>query len=149
MSYDIDKYPAQSGRVIGEDGETYNLVDLMQGGTAASNENYDVDKYPAKSGRVIGEDGKVYNLVDLLQGTGGGGGEVSWENILNKPATFPPSTHNHTIAQVTGLQGELNAKLTASKMEAIPDSTAEDIETLVSNFNQLLAALRSAGVMNE
>lgn len=146
MSYDIDKYPAQSGRVIGEDGQTHNLVDLMQGGTAVSDATYEIDKYPAKSGRVIGEDGKVYNLVDLLQGVGGG--EVLWEDILNKPSTFPPSTHNHTIAQVTGLQGELNAKLTANKVEAIPDSTAQDIETLVNDFNQLLAALRSAGVMN-
>lgn len=31
MAYDIDRYPARSGRVIGEDGKVYNLVDLLQG----------------------------------------------------------------------------------------------------------------------
>ena len=28
--YDIERYPAQSGRLIGEDGEIYNLVDLLK-----------------------------------------------------------------------------------------------------------------------
>lgn len=30
MAYDIDRYPARSGRIIGEDGQLYNLVDLLQ-----------------------------------------------------------------------------------------------------------------------
>lgn len=30
MAYDIDRYPARSGRIIGEDGQVYNLVDLLQ-----------------------------------------------------------------------------------------------------------------------
>ena len=30
MSYNPDAYPARSGRLIGEDGEIYNLVDLLQ-----------------------------------------------------------------------------------------------------------------------
>lgn len=32
MNYDIERYPARSGRVIGEDGKTYNLVDLFNNG---------------------------------------------------------------------------------------------------------------------
>jgi len=32
MAYDIEKYPAQSGRVIGEDGQLYNIVELLQNG---------------------------------------------------------------------------------------------------------------------
>lgn len=31
-----------------------------------------------------------------------------WGDIANKPATFPPSSHTHSIAQITGLQGQLN-----------------------------------------
>ena len=31
-----------------------------------------------------------------------------WGDIANKPATFPPSPHTHSIAQITGLQGQLN-----------------------------------------
>ena len=30
MKYDIERYPAQSGSLIGEDGEIYNLVDLLK-----------------------------------------------------------------------------------------------------------------------
>lgn len=30
MEYDINRYPAQSGRIIGEDGKVYNLVDLLR-----------------------------------------------------------------------------------------------------------------------
>lgn len=30
MDYDINRFPAQSGRIIGEDGKIYNLVDLLQ-----------------------------------------------------------------------------------------------------------------------
>ena len=38
----------------------------------------------------------------------GGGGEVSWEDVTGKPSTFPPATHTHSIADVTGLQAALN-----------------------------------------
>lgn len=30
MEYDINRFPAQSGRIIGEDGKIYNLVDLLK-----------------------------------------------------------------------------------------------------------------------
>src|SRR5690606_22240166 len=30
MAYDIDRYPARSGRIIGEDGQIYNLDELLQ-----------------------------------------------------------------------------------------------------------------------
>lgn len=35
---------------------------------------------------------------------------VSWANLSDKPATFPPSAHTHTIANVTGLQAAIDAK---------------------------------------
>lgn len=30
MQYDIERFPAQSGRLIGEDGKVYNLIDLLK-----------------------------------------------------------------------------------------------------------------------
>lgn len=30
MKYDINRFPAMSGRIIGEDGQVYNLVDLLK-----------------------------------------------------------------------------------------------------------------------
>lgn len=38
------------------------------------------------------------------------GGSVTWGSIDGKPTTFPPSTHTHTIAQVTALQTALDGK---------------------------------------
>lgn len=34
----------------------------------------------------------------------------SWFNIIDKPTTFPPDPHGHTIANITGLQTALDAK---------------------------------------
>ena len=33
-----------------------------------------------------------------------------WANITGKPSTFPPSSHTHTISQITDLQNQLNGK---------------------------------------
>lgn len=38
----------------------------------------------------------------------GAGGEVYWDSIKNKPATFPPRAHKHPISDVTGLQTTIN-----------------------------------------
>lgn len=38
----------------------------------------------------------------------GAGSEVSWDNIQNKPETFPPSSHKHAISDVTNLQTTIN-----------------------------------------
>jgi hypothetical protein len=41
---------------------------------------------------------------------GGSAGAVTWDDVTDKPASFPPSTHSHTIASVTSLQEALDAK---------------------------------------
>jgi hypothetical protein len=40
----------------------------------------------------------------------GGMSSVAWGDITDKPTTFAPSAHTHTIANVTGLQSALNGK---------------------------------------
>lgn len=62
-----EKYMPASGRLIDEDGQIYNIVDLLGGGTPTDNKVYNIDAYAPTSGRVIGEDGKVYNLIVLLR----------------------------------------------------------------------------------
>lgn len=54
--------------------------------------------------------------------------------------TYPQS-------QITGLTTDLAAKLTASKAAAQADSTATDVAGLVTDFNALLAKLRTAGIL--
>ena len=39
----------------------------------------------------------------------GGGGSVAWGDVTGKPSTFAPATHEHAIADVTGLQTALDA----------------------------------------
>lgn len=58
-----------------------------------------------------------------------------------------PTSHTHTIANVTNLQTSLDAKITATKGVAVADSTATDVAGLVANFNSLLASLRTAGII--
>lgn len=126
---DADKTTAESGRLIGEDGNLYNQVDLMQGTVSPLAVGLDVNKYPARSGRLIGEDGQLYNMVDLLQGSGA----VDWSEILNKPTVFPSN-----LANISDL----------SQGPAVADSVgAADIATLEAKVNELLSALRTAGII--
>src|SRR5699024_12170939 len=41
---------------------------------------------------------------------------TDWKDIENKPETFPPTSHKHTISDVTNLQTELES----AKSYAIP-----------------------------
>jgi hypothetical protein len=44
-------------------------------------------------------------------GAAGLPGTTDWAGITGKPSTFPPSTHTHAIADTTGLQTALDAKI--------------------------------------
>lgn len=44
---------------------------------------------------------------------------VSWDDISDKPATFPPGTHTHTMAQVTGLDNALAGKTDKAYVDAV------------------------------
>lgn len=57
-------------------------------------------------------------------GGGGGGGPVAWADVTGKPSTFTPSAHTHAIADVTGLQDELDSK---SSVTAIDGGTAASV----------------------
>lgn len=59
----------------------------------------------------------------------------AWTEVTGKPTTFTPPAA--TEAAIGGV------KMAATQA----DSTATDIETLVSDFNSLLAKLKAAGIM--
>lgn len=46
---------------------------------------------------------------------GGTADSVAWENVTGKPSTFPPSTHQHAISDVTGLQDALDSVATQTE----------------------------------
>ena len=50
---------------------------------------------------------------DLVDNTDAQNPEIllpTWTQVSEKPATFPPAAHNHTISQITDLQTELDGK---------------------------------------
>ena len=51
------------------------------------------------------------------------GGVSSWTELADKPSTFPPAAHSHTIANVTDLQTMLNSKAASAHGHAVADVT--------------------------
>lgn len=49
-------------------------------------------------------------ITTLENATPGGSTSLDWANITNKPTTFAPAPHVHTISDITGLQAAINAK---------------------------------------
>jgi hypothetical protein len=58
--------------------------------------------------------GDVYTRTQL--NTSGGGGIVHWANVSNKPSTFPPEYHTHSISEVIGLWAELGNFYTTTQL---------------------------------
>lgn len=56
----------------------------------------------------------------------GGGGAVSWNDVLSKPTEFPPSAHQHTLEDVPDLQTLVNGKASKPKVYTTPPNTAPD-----------------------
>ena len=127
---DINDYAPQSGRIIGEDGKIYNLVDLLKstggGGGDMLKEVYDTN-----------DDGKV----DAAEAAD----SVPWDGVTGKPSTFPPASHTHEMAQVNGLQAALDGKMNAnaaSGVTPIEDPAAATVEDVANKINELIAALQ-------
>ena len=78
-------------------------------------------------------DNAVFKTKAEEAGVGGGTAEsVDWENVQNKPETFPPSTHNHPTSEVIDLD---------TKLESI-DNT---LTTYQGNFTAISQSLNAMG----
>jgi Phage tail repeat like/BppU N-terminal domain len=64
----------------------------------------------------------------LLAAGEGGGGIVSWADILGKPAIFPVEPHIHEILDVTGLQAALDGKADSGELGAPAEHTHEILD---------------------
>lgn len=85
---------------------------------------------------------KTIKVADLANGAGGA---VKWEDITGKPADFPPTIGTTSTTAMAG-----NKTPTATQrggvllQPAIANLTAAPTQ---ADFNALLAALRTAGVL--
>lgn len=70
-----------------------------------------------------------------------GGGTMEWDDILNKPTSFTPSAHTHSISDITNLQTSLNLKLDKS----IFDDMFELVTQSGSTFIRAKYAFTSVG----
>lgn len=68
--------------------------------------------------------------------------DSTWENIQNKPDTFTPSEHNHTIGDITGLQNELNSKETPSGAQAKANQAEQNAKNYTDS--ELVAHAKNA-----
>jgi hypothetical protein len=46
-----------------------------------------------------------------------GSGSTDWNDITNKPVSFPPSSHSHAISDVVGLQAALDSKISEAPQD--------------------------------
>jgi len=69
---------------------------------------------------------------------GGGGGSFEWDDILNKPTSFAPSTHAHSISHIQGLQLTLNSKAFTADLDNKADVFHTHIISDVTNLQSSL-----------
>ena len=77
--------------------EAYRHVWFSDAGTETARCYNDSFKYDPKSNK-------------LTVNISGSANSVPWSGITGKPSTFTPSSHTHTISQITNLQSVLNGK---------------------------------------
>src|SRR5690606_32403738 len=76
-----------------------------------------------------------------------GGGEavdVAWADVTGKPSTFPPATHTHAVADVTGLQAAIDGKQAAGSYAAATHTHAvADVTGLQAIINDLTSRIEA------
>lgn len=93
----------------------------------------------------------VFNGHDWTEvPSSGGGGPVSWNDVTDKPSTFPPSAHTHEIGDVDGLSDELtnlqnsiDDKVDSSELANY--ATTEDLSDGLSSKADAEAAMPPGG----
>ena len=95
----------QNITINGEHVTKENIVDKFneiantpQGGGTKINAGTNITLQPQEDGSIT------------ISATGELGGTVAWADVTDKPETFTPSAHTHLSADITDLQGKLDAK---------------------------------------
>lgn len=101
------------------------ILDNIEGGSGGTCSIEVIDSLDSVSSTAAlsARQGKI--LSELISDKGS---VSSWNDIKDKPSTFNPSAHNHTITEITGLQAELNSKASSSHTHSIANITNLQIE---------------------
>ena len=96
--------------------EAYRHIWFSDSATETKRVSDDAFKYDPKSNTVTAN----------ITGNAASASSVNWSNVKNKPSTYTPSAHTHTIANVTGLQGQLDTRALSKTL------SSEDLNTVVT-----------------
>lgn len=96
---------ARQGKVI------KNLISAMSGSEGEIVAVEVIDSLTSTSTTAALSANMGRELKDLIENNSG---VSSWDDIENKPSTFTPSSHTHTIANITNLQSTLDGKASST-----------------------------------
>lgn len=102
--------------------EILDNIEVGSGGTASIEVIDSLDSV-SSTDALSARQGKI--LSDLIADKSS---VSSWNDIKDKPTTFPPSTHNHTVTEITGLQSQLDSKAASSHSHVISGITGLSTE---------------------
>lgn len=94
------------------------LDNIGSGGTGSSIQVVDNLESTSNTAALSANQGRVLNELIATKSS-----ISSWADIKDKPSSFTPSAHNHTITEITGLQAELNSKASSSHTHTIANVT--------------------------
>lgn len=64
---------------------------------------------------------KTNTMTVNITGNAASASSVAWGNVTGKPSTFTPSSHSHSIANITNLQSELDNRAVSKNLAADVD----------------------------
>lgn len=77
---------------------------------------------------IVVNTANLSNANGYMEYTAGSASSVPWSGVTGKPSTFTPSSHTHTIAQITDISNA-NVKHATSANSATQDSAGQQINT--------------------
>lgn len=92
--------------------------------------------------------GNVDNTADSAKSVkyAASAGAVTWENVSGKPSTYTPSSHTHTIDNVTGLQSALDGKASSGHTHSsFSGETHFSTGTYTDPANGITTAIKASG----
>lgn len=94
------------------------ILDNVGSGGTASIQVVDNLESTSNTAALSANQGRVLNELIATKSS-----ISSWADITDKPSTFTPSAHNHTITEITGLQVQLDGKASSSHSHSISGIT--------------------------
>ena len=91
--------------------EISDITNLQASLNSKSNTDHNHDTVYSRLEHI--HDNRYYTeteIDNLLKGLSGDIGAITWDTLIGKPSTFPPSSHTHTTASITGLKTALASK---------------------------------------